>query len=39
MIALLSPVTSALVTGYTKPKDIGVMSGLQEFVGRIGEII
>ena len=39
MIALLSPVTSALVTWYTKPKDNWVISGLQEFVGRIGEII
>ena len=39
MIALLSPITSALVTWYTKPKDNWVMSGLQEFVGRIGEII
>ena len=39
MVALLSPVTSALVTGYTKPKDNGMMSWLQEFVSRIGEII
>lgn len=39
MIALLSPVTSALVTWYTKPKDNGVISGVQEFVGRIWEII
>jgi MFS family permease len=39
MIALLSPVTSALVTWYTKPKDNGVISGVQEFVWRIWEII
>ncbi len=39
MVALLSPITSALVTWYTKPKDNGVMSGLQEFVWRIWEII
>jgi MFS family permease len=39
MVALLSPITSALVTWYTKPKDNGVMSGLLEFVWRIWEII
>ena len=39
MIALLSPVTSALVTWYAKPKDNGVISWLLEFVGRIGEIV
>lgn len=36
---MLSPVTSALVIGYARPKDRGLMSGLQEFASRIGEII
>jgi hypothetical protein len=35
MVAMLSPVTSALVMGYSRPKDNGKMSGLQEFVSRI----
>lgn len=39
IIALLSPVTAALIVGYSKPKDKGLMSGLQEFVSRIWEII
>ena len=39
MVAMLSPVTSALVMGYARPKDNGKMSGLQEFVSRIWEII
>jgi hypothetical protein len=34
MIALLAPVTAALIIGYAKPKDKGLMSGLQEFVSR-----
>lgn len=39
MIALLSPMTAALITGYAKPKDKGLMAGAQEFVSRIGEIL
>lgn len=39
MVALLSPICSALVTWYAKSKDIWVISWLQEFVSRIGEII
>ena len=39
VIAMLSPVTSALVIGYARPKDRWLMSGLQEFASRIGEII
>lgn len=39
MIALLAPVTAALIIGYAKPKDKGLMSGLQEFVSRAWEII
>lgn len=39
MVALLSPITAALIVGYAKPQDKGLMAGLQEFVSRIGEII
>lgn len=39
MVALLSPITAALIMGYAKPQDKGLMAGLQEFVSRIGEII
>jgi energy-converting hydrogenase Eha subunit F len=39
MVALLSPITSALVTWYARKKDTGMMWWLQEFVSRIGEII
>lgn len=39
MVALLSPITSALIIGYAKPKDKGLMSWLQELVSRLGEIL
>lgn len=39
MIALLSPMTAALITGYAKSKDKGLIAGAQEFVSRIGEIL
>lgn len=38
MIALLSPITAALITGYARPKDKGMMAGLQEFASRFWEI-
>jgi MFS family permease len=37
-IALLYPLTSALVSSYTNQKDKGVMTGAQDFVGKMGEI-
>ncbi|MDR2541663.1 MAG: MFS transporter [Candidatus Peribacteria bacterium] len=37
-IALLYPLTSALVSSYTAQKDKGVMTGAQDFVGKMGEI-
>lgn len=33
-IAILSPIASALISGYAKAKDAGVMSALQEFMGK-----
>ncbi|MDR0650423.1 MAG: hypothetical protein LBG59_03255 [Candidatus Peribacteria bacterium] len=37
-IALLHPLTSALVSSYTQKKDKGVMTGAQDFVSKMGEI-
>ena len=37
-IAMLNPITSALVSSYTRQKDKGVMTGAQDFVGKIGEL-
>ncbi|MDR3168471.1 MAG: MFS transporter [Candidatus Peribacteria bacterium] len=37
-IAFLFPLTSALVSSYTDQKDKGVMTGAQDFVGKMGEI-
>ena len=37
-IAMLNPITSALVSSYTQQKDKGVMTGAQDFVGRMGDI-
>jgi MFS family permease len=38
-IALLLPLTSALVSSYTQKKDRGVMTGAQDFVSKMGEVI
>ena len=38
-IAMLQPITSALILGYAKPKDKGLIAGMQEFSSKIGEII
>jgi MFS family permease len=38
-IALLNPLTSALVSSYTQQKDKGVMAGTQDFVSKLGEVI
>jgi len=35
---MLNPITSALVSSYTRQKDKGVMTGAQDFVGKIGEL-
>jgi MFS family permease len=37
-IALLYPLTSALVSSYTDQKDKGVMTGAQDFISKMGEI-
>jgi MFS family permease len=37
-IALLHPITSALVSSYTQQKDKGVMTGAQDFVSKMGEV-
>jgi MFS family permease len=37
-IALLHPLTSALVSSYTQQKDKGVMTGAQDFVSKMGEV-
>jgi MFS family permease len=37
-IAMLNPITSALVSSYTLQKDKGVMTGAQDFVSKMGEI-
>ena len=37
-IALLNPLTSALVSSYTQQKDKGAMTGTQDFIGKIGEM-
>lgn len=34
-IAMLNPITSALVSSYTQQKDKGVMTGAQDFVSRM----
>jgi hypothetical protein len=39
VVALMTPVASALVSWYSKPKDTGMLSWLQEFVSRCWEII
>jgi hypothetical protein len=36
---MLQPITSALILGYAKPKDKGLIAGMQEFSSKIGEII
>ena len=38
-IAMLQPITSALILGYAKPKDKGLIAGMQEFSSKIGEIV
>lgn len=37
-IALLNPLTSALVSSYTQQKDKGAMTGAKDFVSKMGEI-
>lgn len=37
-IAMLNPLTSALVSSYTLPEDKGAMSGAQDFASRIWDI-
>lgn len=39
MVAFLSPVTNALIMDYCRPEDRGLMTGVQEFISRCGEII
>lgn len=38
-IALLNPLTAALVIGYTNPRDNGAMMWVQDFVWRAGDIL
>lgn len=39
IVALLQPITVALMLEYAKPKDKGLMAGMQEFSNRVGEIV
>ena len=36
---MLNPITSALVSSYTQQKDKGVMTGAQDFISKIGEVV
>jgi MFS family permease len=38
-IAMLNPITSALVSSYTHQKDKGVMTGAQDFISKMGEVV
>lgn len=38
MVAILQPISTALITSYARPEDKGLMAGLSELVSKIGEI-
>lgn len=38
-VAMVQPISSALILSYIDPQDKGLISGLQELVGRLGEIL
>lgn len=39
VVAIFQPISAALILGYAKSKDKGLIAGMQEFTGKIGEII
>lgn len=39
IVALLQPISSALILWYAKPQDKGLVVGMQEFVSKSGEMI
>ncbi|MDO4714561.1 MAG: MFS transporter [bacterium] len=39
VVAIFQPIAAALILGYAKSKDKGLIAGMQEFTGKIGEIV